>query len=368
MATLRINRKALAAALAPLVLTGGILAPVASAAPRPAHQAPRAVGQTQFTRGFDVYNYTSHPLKFVDFTQQGVGDITHPEIGRVIQPGESMHMEATWLFLRETTGTAWFHPLDDNGQPTNTNLWAQVDVNPGLGIPSVRSQGGDRDGKMWNNTSTVTFKDAPNTEVTIGGDQGQKQADILKGLCDNGAASCTFNPTGETHILSDDRSLTQYAFTNPYTTPVSYTFSTSDAVENSNSLEISASEKVGLPDWLASAQVTLGQTYGHTWTDTHTFSWSFTMPDVPAHCTVTPTHKAPMLKDTGDFTVKLANTTWHLNDVTWLTPDTTKQALQGTWSYTEAPATTTQEAYAKANPPAGLIKRSAGADAPKCGD
>lgn len=209
---------------------------------------------------------------------------------------------------------------------------------------SVASEGnaGDRGYRRFEPGAAVTFKDAPGTQVTIGGNQAQKQADLLKLLCDKGAATCTFNPTGEEHVLSDDRVLTDYAFTNPYKNEASYTWAAADTTGSTDSLGFSLSGTLGF-DFLEKAEVTLTATYGHTWENSHTASKQFTV-NVPPYCTITPTHKAPMIKDTGDFIVKLGNTTWHVNDVVWYSPDTTDEARVGSWSYTETPVSSTQRA------------------------
>lgn len=373
MVTLRINRSTLAATLAPVVLAGGILAPVAGAKttqPNEGHSAAAHVQSAKLTRGFDVRNYTSQPLKLERFDHKTGGDIDTPTVGTVMQPGESQHFEGTLQFLNFTAGTAWYVALGDDGKPTGKRFAVFVVVDP-YGFTKVQ-EGWDRNdgtGTHWGDLSdgqTATFVDATATEVTIGGEQWQKQANILKSTCDNKDATCTFNPTGETHVVSEDRSLKQYAFTNPYDWTAPYSFTASDNVGESNSLEITASEKFGLPKWLASAEVTLSQKYGHTWNESHTFSFTFQVP-VPPRCTITPTHKAPMVKDTGDFTVKLGNTTWHLNNVSWLWPDDSDEAQDGGWSYVLTPVTPAELASAKADPPAGPIKRSAVADAPKCG-
>lgn len=57
-----------------------------------------------------------------------------------------------------------------------------------------------------------------------------------------------------------------------------------------------------------------------SWTGEHTFIQEVTVHCRAGHrCWIMAT--APLLRSTGDFTLKLANTTWHLRDVYFDTPD-----------------------------------------------
>lgn len=376
MATLRISRRAIAAALAPVVLAGGILAPLAGA--QQAHTdtgakhaqadtgAETGIQAIKATRGFDIRNYTSSPLKLVRFERTRGGDIGAPPVGSVIAPGESQHFEASWKWPYVTEGLAWYSRFNDKGNSIGNQYVAKIQVDD-WGYPSIAKGINGNYEPFATNWSTTAFTDESNTQITVGGEQWQKQANILKGLCDNGDATCTFEPTSESHVLTDDRFLPDYGFTNPYDHEVEYTFEAQDSVSESNSLEITASEKFGLPKWLASAEVTLSQKYGHVWNNGHSYKFSFKMPRVPPKCTVTPTHKAPMLKYTGNFTVKLGKTTWHLNDVTWLMPDETKDKRVGSWSYVLTPATDEELADAKAHPAPGIQTQSDDDPLPICG-
>ena len=94
--------------------------------------------------------------------------------------------------------------------------------------------------------------------------------------------------------------------------------------------------------------------YERTWTKDHEFSQDITT-KVPPHMKVWFTHQAPIIRDTGNFTVTLGNTTWHLNDVSFETPDWPNPANQGQYIRHEAPATQEDLAYANAHAHLGYL-------------
>jgi hypothetical protein len=74
----------------------------------------------------------------------------------------------------------------------------------------------------------------------------------------------------------------------------------------------------------------------HEWTHTCTFSQSFDV-KVPPHSKVWFTHQTPIIRDTGNFTVTLGNTTWNLTGVYFDHPDRTPQAQLGAYTPTRRP-------------------------------
>lgn len=97
----RLNRRTVAAALAPVVLAAGTLAPVASAhTPAASQQTPAVSAQTVTataqtastdfgTRGFNLYNETDHEFTIGTTVGRG-GGVEH---GRVIKPHSVTHFE-----------------------------------------------------------------------------------------------------------------------------------------------------------------------------------------------------------------------------------------------------------------------------------
>ena len=89
---MKLNRTRLAAALAPIALAGGILAPVAAAQPRTAGSGPvrQAPGSGVITKDFYVYNQTGHPVRLASLTNADPFHIQGgpPAIGSVLAPGQ----------------------------------------------------------------------------------------------------------------------------------------------------------------------------------------------------------------------------------------------------------------------------------------
>jgi len=145
-------------------LAGGILAPVASAKTAHVNAGPNAtqhIQRAQFTRGFDVKNETEWPLKFYQLTldkdNAEPGDVDHPPLGTVIQPGQSMHFELTYRWFNNTKAWVDFRALDPNGQPIPHKGWeAGLLVTEMLGDSYVLSWVGDHRGEFVSGNS-VTF-------------------------------------------------------------------------------------------------------------------------------------------------------------------------------------------------------------------
>jgi hypothetical protein len=85
--------------------------------------------------------------------------------------------------------------------------------------------------------------------------------------------------------------------------------------------------------------------YKHTWDHEYKFTQT-EHADVPPHTHVWYTHTAPMLRDTGEFTVTLGNTTWNLTGVYFDHPDIQPGHMQGQYYLHSEP----EKKWAKAHP------------------
>lgn len=335
MRTTKINSKKLAAALAPIALAGAVMAPAAAAStPASAHGGVAAKHSTVgYSRGFHIYNYTSEPITLDKIAGSGNFE-GRPADGSVLNPGGYHDIEVQWQ---------WLLPQVDVAHYSSPNGSVQVDMSvDGWGSPSVlgcTTSYGDCD---YHGTD-VYLLDRPGTVNNLSPDQKQAQADVLKHLCDTGVASCKFTPTAEDHILGDDHVVGEAAV-NPGDFDMSTSIETKDSVGESDSVgvELTAGVEEGVV-----AEVTAK--YEHQWTHEHDFSQSFEV-KVPPHSKVWFTHQAPTIRDTGDFTVTLGNTTWHLTGVYFDHPDLTAQAKLGQYTPHQAPASQQELAYAKAHP------------------
>jgi hypothetical protein len=342
----KINVKMLAVALGALALAGGaaaVMAPAAAASTPPAaHGGPAATqSKVGFSRGFHIYNYSSQPITLQNITGSGNFE-GRPADGSVLPPGSSQDIEVQVKFLDRQTDHA------DYVWPNGDFFDIEMDVD-GAGTPSVGTCFVPAGGACTTDGTNVYVEDRSGTVKNLGPDQSQAQADVLK-LCATGAASCTFTPTAEDHILSDDHVVGE-AGINPKDYDMTMSIDASDEVGESDSVGVSLT--AGYDNTVVA---TVTAEYHHEWTHSHTFSESFEV-KIPPHSKVWFTHQAPTIRDTGTFTVTLGNTTWNLTGVYFDHPDLTPQAQLGAYTPREAPASQQELAYANAHP-GSLLKLS----------
>ena len=316
----KINVKRLAVALGALALAGGVaavIAPAASASAPPAVHSGAAATQSKvgYSRGFHIYNDTSKPMTLVKITGDGNFE-GRPADGSVLMPGSYQDIEVQLRAASVQSDTAYYSD--------GTHLEMNVDAFGGPFIDNFAPAGG----YGWTDYYTNAYVyDAPGTVNNLGPDQKQAQADALNQLCNTGAASCQFTPTAEAHIVSDPRNVGQ-AVENPCDYDESTTIDAEDDVGESDSVGAELTVGVGI-EKVVSVEVTA--TYEHEWTHEHKFGQSVEL-KVPPHSTAWFTHEAPTIRDTGNFTVTLGNTTWHLTGVYFDTPDITDQAKLGLYT------------------------------------
>jgi hypothetical protein len=316
----KINVKRLAVALGALALAGGaaaVMAPAASAsAPPAAHGGPAATqSKVGYSRGFHIYNYTSAPITLTTIT----GDRNfegRPADGSVINPGSYQDIEVQVKAMDPQEDTAYY---SDGAQ-----VEMHVDGFGGPYITNFPSAG------VYGSTDYLTnayLYDSPGTVNNLGPDQKQAQADALNQLCNAGAASCQFTPTARAHIRSDPRPFGE-AVGNPCDYDETFTVEAEDEVGESDSVGVELTVGVGIEE-IASAEITAK--YEHEWTHSHKFAQTEEL-KVQPHTTAWYTHEAPTIRDTGNFTVTLGNTTWNLTGVYFDTPDLTDQAQIGLYT------------------------------------
>jgi hypothetical protein len=337
MRTPKINTKKLAATLAPIALTGAMMAPTAAAStPRSAHApAARAHAKVGLSQGFLIHNYTSQPLTLDNIT--GSGDFEgRPADGTTFNPGTTHDIEVQYWFASEEVDAAHYHFA--NGATATVIM----EVN-GVNQPSVL--GCDTSyGTCTHDSKYVYLLDPPGTVYNLGPDQKQAQADLLNQLCEAKLASCKFTPTAEDHILGDERGAGDGTINDTDQIKSDMEIAAEDTRGESDSVGV---DVTGGVEKLVVFEVTVK--YEHEWTHEYKFSQT-EHADVPPHTHVWYTHKAPMVRDTGDFTVTLGNTTWTLTNVYFDHPDLTDQAQQGVYILHSAPASQQELAWAKAHP------------------
>jgi hypothetical protein len=269
-----------------------------------------------YTRGFTITNMSSHPLKLESTNGMGWEDGA-PVNGSVIAPGHSTGFEVSWVWGSTHSVVANYAILDSDGRKIGTYM-ATMSVTSDIAWTLQSSYTQISMGQSLDGGQQLTVLDAPGSVVDIPAGQGQAQAQVLNTLCyENPQAKCSFTPTKRVKALGPKHVVDGIVYNNtPDDQTGSRTFE--DTVSTSHNIEVSASVEATIMEIVT---VTITATYGHSWEDSHTFS---TNEDL----TVRPYWKAwlearqPVIRDTGDFTITLGNTTWHLRGVSFDTPDT----------------------------------------------
>jgi Ca2+-binding RTX toxin-like protein len=292
-----------------------LLAGLISAALAVAGLLPAAASAA--TRGFQVYNLSSHPIKFkdIELIQGGATFDSTPAAGAVLQPGAGFHdFEQTYYFAARTSGTAIYQILGDSGQPIG-QFNAQMDI--GLGVDTYVYCATSVGTCTTNRFNTLTLLDPPGTVINVPAAQGQAQAAVLNQLCqqDNSAA-CNFTVTNEASIDSPSHQVGN-ALINNTDEEQETDVKISDTVGSTDSVEISLKAGAKILDVV---EVSITAKYSHEWTREHTFEQRVTV-NCKAHTKCWIMGTAPMLRDTGDFRLTLGNTTWNLPGVYFDSPD-----------------------------------------------
>ncbi len=288
----------------------------------PDHAAPAAaqttdqgqVGKAMYSRGFHFTNLSgdSATLAAIDGNTSFEG---RPNVGEVLKPGiGDQDFEVTYFFAQDTSDDITYHLTDQSGKQDGT-VKVHLDVD-GVGNTSAGVVSVDGPFGVSINGTNITILDPPGTVHTITGANAQAQADTLKQFCsENTAAHCTFTPTSEADVDGPEHVLVTEE--NNGTNPAVLSATKGDTVSESNSLEISGTAGVNILD-IVNLSVTAK--YGHTWTESHTYGTGVSN-TVPAGYYGEITAIAPMIRDTGDFTITMGDTTWNLTDVHFDSPN-----------------------------------------------
>lgn len=325
----------LAAAVAPVVLAGGMLVPGAGASPaslsgRNGASATAAAAQDTSKR-FVMRNYSSHAIRL----SMASGDfLSAPPAGSVIPPGGDQHFEmASFPLSREhpsgTYGHAFYFVVGANGRDTahlitaamaayRNDAWVACETSLGECTPHPARSGEALNGRVKGNT--ITFEDDPGTNITVGAARREEQAKLL-GLCENADARCSFKPTSEERALSDWRPA-GHKVINDSNRDLRTRYQARDIVSASTRAGTEITRDV---EQIIEPEIT--RKYQRDWTSRHEFAEDFEVTIAP-DTTVWALHRAPIIRDTGNFTIILGNTTWHLTGISFDTPDT-EQGRQG---------------------------------------
>ncbi len=295
-------------------------AAVSPATATPAATAPTAgqhgtqVGSPQYSRGFHVTNLSGNPIKLLSVTGENSWEGRTPD-GAVLQPGiGDQDFEMTYFFQRDTFNTLHYAVLDANGNTIGTFHFLIAVGGGGSAASEFHVDSGHISGDAKD--TSLDVKDATGTVHTISGDQAQAQADTLHQFCvQHTAASCSFATTGETPVDGPEHVLVSE--TNNGSLPALLMATKGDDVSSSDSVGVDATVGGGIPGIVDDS---IKFSYGHIWSQGHQFTTGVNN-SVPAGYYGEITGIAPMIRDTGNFTVTLGNTTWNLDGVYFDTPN-----------------------------------------------
>jgi hypothetical protein len=323
-----INITKLAAALAPVALAGAIMAPTAAAAPMHDAPGPSAAARVDYSQGFHIYNLSSHRLKLVSVTGSGNFE-GRPNDGDILQPGVGYHdWEVQYRWVSPQFDRVTYQILDDGGQVVG-KLTADLTVTGDV-PPAVDSDCSTTFGTCSADDKTLTFTDPPGTVIDLPAGQGEAQAQSLKQFCQQGsAAMCTFTPTKEEHTLGPAHQFGN-AVQNYTDEEDDTTVSAKDTVVTTDSVGVEVSTQAEIAEVV---KVAVSATYGRQWTTEHDFSQDVDVKVAP-HREAWVEVSQPLIRDTGDFTMTLGNTTWKLHDVYFDSPD---QNGTGTYAIKDKP-------------------------------
>lgn len=280
-------------------------------------------------REFLVVNLTTKPLVFRGYASvKPEGSVVGPVVGAVLQPGATHTYVAYWDFFKGNTVFANYSLPED----TTTAYQAKLQV---ASVFSVQSVGCSvRAGSCLPApdiepifAGTVTFLDAPNTNIVVPPEQSQARRDILLRVCsDDSKAVCSFTPTSpEQQVLGDVVPVGSRVI-NETAAEQSFQLTAQDQRSETNSVTLQVKLGSKLSDLL---NLEFQSQFGRSWTLTRTFSQQVTL-KVPPKSVGWVTSQAPVLRVRGDFTVRLGNnSTIVLKDVYFDTPDPSRA---GQWT------------------------------------
>ena len=292
------------------------------------------------SRGFNMTNLSGRAVYLAQiFKESGYETRLEvaPPIGFVLQPGDQVHYETTYLyfytydtrFVWKTCEDAfckgavtpgdqqwtlrlhtWSGQVWDSNGPTTLNCEigsCSYDQN-GTAISNPLGDNGANRAFLLDNPGTVNQLSA--------GSQADRVAQVLDRMCQsNASASCSFSPKRFEQTQTDWK-LAQ-SFRNATETTVTQALSRNEQTSTQTSLKVAQSAKVSL---FKIVEAGISRETTETWTSSKTWQETYTVP-IPPGQTGYLYYRDPIKRVTGDFTATIGNTTWNLTDVNFDTPD-----------------------------------------------
>lgn len=279
------------------------------------------------SESFWFRNYTLAPLKFNGYAGT-TGDLdSGPAIGTVILPGGEANWHVTWYMFSSGSITTQFGTVGFGYTPSDfgyvpagyvgTNF--QVAFKTNSRDTQCAAGGGGQCSVPNDRLAIALDKDSPT--ITLGPEDAAKIAAVLPGICyDNSMANCSFNAKSQVAGFSPVRTVGT-PVSNTTSTPTTYSVALADTVSQTDTVGVSVKLSGGGLAKLASIiNIEITASYQHSWTSTKTFTQTMNVP-VGAGRTAWIEGSVPVWKVTGDFTIKIGNSTYQLNGATFDTPN-----------------------------------------------
>ncbi|WP_156432464.1 beta-propeller fold lactonase family protein [Mycobacterium sp. M26] len=268
------------------------------------------------TKGYKVYNLSSQAITLTGFASDGKLEQPAPGPGTVVSPGTYLDFEVVVYGFKDNL----VEPIFDVPTAPGPITVVLYNVNTTRHIARCDTGGNQCEAIPG---YKVAILDKPGSVITLDASvnsQAQGISQVLNGLCYDGSqATCNFTATTE---LATYTKAKQYgnALENKTDTPITLkttaTRTVTEQVQDSVQLTVGNVEKAIFEKVTFQVQVR----FQHTWTEAKTFSQEIDM-TIPPWKKETILVAAPILRDYGDFTLKMGNTTWNLKNVYFDEPD-----------------------------------------------
>lgn len=287
------------------------------------------------SRGYDLDNLSTHDVTIYLITLDSK-DYHGPGVGHIIKAATNMRFEVTEYFMSRTDVAIWMKTGTGIEYIAHPVVPAQTDSDkPSISCAASGGEcaAGGQYAQLLDYTATIT-KDA-----TIDTD-AQAAADILFKYCADGRlAQCSFKTKSQDDKALGAKLQLGRALVNRTTKDQTTKITEADTRSETDTLGISAKLSGGGLAKLASIiNLEFTASYSHSWTRTHSFSQDISVTVPPQMIGIIYTVE-PVYRVKGDFTVKLGNTTYHLNNVTFETPRTDGRAPGGAYEVEYEPLT-----------------------------
>lgn len=297
-----------------------------------------ASASARSTTGFHVYNLSGASLKLQTFVvdpgfDESKGAPIPPEEGDVLRPGLDKNDDADPNTFEVRYRTLYRNSavLKYKGSRGVVYVILEDSACSDCRYKPRAYCADDSAYQCKTDGNTVFILDPPGTVNRVTADHPGDQAEILEEICtqDNlsstkGFVKCKFKPKqrirdafGNPHVVGGvRRNCTEHE--------IEHGIVEGDTVGSSNSLDIKIGFEASIDILGQEVKTTLETKYGHEWTTEHKFETDDRGPISPRHIgwweAVT-----PVIRDIGDFTLDIGNTTWILQDVSFDSPDKSRE-------------------------------------------